>query len=80
MSVPPYAVPWGAGERLFFMSIPQSSVFVDFFPKAKPHNSGAQIAQSELPSDWPKTAGNTLCIVEDFWAIWRNIMQARCVP
>ena len=37
--------------------------------KATPHNSGAQIAQSEFSSDWPKTAGNTLCITEDFWAI-----------
>jgi len=36
---------------------------------ATPHNSGAQIAPPEFSSDWLKTAGNTLCITEDFRAI-----------
>jgi hypothetical protein len=39
------------------------------YTRAAPHNPGAQIAQSEFSSDWPKTAGNTLCITEDFGAI-----------
>ena len=37
--------------------------------KATPHNSGAQIAQSEFSSDWLKIAGNTSCIGQDFRAI-----------
>ena len=37
--------------------------------KATPHNSGAQIAQSEFSSDCLKIAGNTSCIGQDFRAI-----------
>ena len=37
--------------------------------KAKAHNSGAQIAQSEFSSDCLKIAGNTSCIGQDFRAI-----------
>ena len=34
--------------------------------EATPHNSGAQIAQSEFSSDRPKTAGNTMVYYRGF--------------
>ena len=48
--------------------------------RAMPHNSGTQAAQSEFPSDCLKITGKYELYWPYFRAMWRNTMQARCVP
>jgi hypothetical protein len=49
-----------------------------FLFKATPHNDCCAIAPSDFSSDCLKSAGNTLCIAEHFWAIWRKRCKQAC--